>query len=260
MPKILTEQNYYQDHEYISNSMINDFNNKGEYYFYLKHIKGVKEPYLSKDYFDFGKAVDIYFDAGRDMFNKMVHIVSRRTGNVPFWEVELTESAGKGVNQTIAEMESQPLIRLLNYWEKQKILQVEDYRWLKLKWKLDNINVEEGFISDVKTTANIETFEPEGYGTQLAMYGLMAEMIYWKRFRLFLLVGDKYADYARSEVFEMSDETREKNIAKINEALDKIKDRMEYNTWAVPQDRKSIFGTALYKHMPNYEIKEPVKF
>lgn len=257
---MLTPENYYHDHEYITNSMIRDFLEKWEYYYYLKHIKWIKEPYLSKDYFDFGKAVDIFFESGRDMFEKMVHIVSRRTGNVAFGEVELTTAAGESVNRTIDEMNNQPLIRLYNTGEKQKILQVEDYRGMKLKGKLDNINVEEGFISDIKTTANIETFEPGGYTTQLTMYGLMAEMIYQKPFRLFLLVGDKYSDYARSEVFEMSETTRMMALDKIHNALDLIKDRMEYNTWAIPQDRRAIFGTALYRHMPNYEIKEPIQF
>lgn len=259
MPKILTPENYYQDHEYISNSMLWDFE-KGEYYFYLKHIKCIKEPYFSRDYFDFWKAVDIFFEQWKEVFNQLVHIVSKRTGKVPEGEIELTESAGKVLKQTIDEMQNQPLIRMYNTGLKQQILQVEDYRWLKLKGKTDIINIEEWYITDDKTAANIEKFDPNDYSRQLTFYGMLAEIIYWKKFRCFLSVGDKNSDYARSEMYELSDETRERNLFEINEALDKIKDRMEYNTWAVPQDRRSIFGTALYKHMPNYEIKEPVKF
>jgi hypothetical protein len=259
MPKVLTEKDYFFDKEYITHSMIKDFLEKGEYYYYLKHIKKVKEPFFSKDYFDFGTAVDKFFDGGWALFDKMVHIVSKRTGNVPFGEVELTNSNGEKVKVCIGEMENQPLMRYFNHGQKQAILQVEDYRGCKLKGKLDNINVEEGFISDVKTTANIDTFEPLNYAMQLSMYGMMAEMIYGKPFKLVLLVVDKYEDYPRSEIYEFTDETRAMAIEKVNSALDLIKDRMEYNTWALPNSRSEIFKTALYKEMPNYEITETIK-
>jgi hypothetical protein len=170
MSTILTPDNYYFDKQYITHSMIKDFLEKGEYYYYLKHIKGLKEKFVRKDYFDFGTAVDIYFEGGPEEFKRKVHIVDRRTGNVPFGHVELTKTAGDMALRCIDEMLAQPLIRYYNNGQKQAILQVEDYRGCKIKGKLDNLNVEEGFISDIKTTANIENFDPHGYDKQLAMY------------------------------------------------------------------------------------------
>lgn len=160
----------------------------------------------------------------------------------------------------IEEMLAQPLIRYYNNGDKQAILQIDDYRGCKIKGKLDVLNVEAGFISDTKTTANIENFDPRGYDKQLTMYGIMAEIIYKKRFDLVLCVVDKNDDYQRSEVFIMSDETRERATDEIHTALATIKDRMEFDTWALPNSRNEIYKTPLYKEMPNYKIKEPIIF
>lgn len=260
MSIITTDKEYYQDKEYITNSMIGDLLNKGEYYYYLKHIKKVKEPFFSRDYFDFGKAIDAFCDGGLALFQQIVHIVSKRTGNVPEGHVELTESAGKQAKGCIEEIQNQPLIRYYNTGEKQKILQVEDFMGCKVKTKMDCINVEDGFISDTKTAANIENFEPQQYQRQLALYGAVAEMVYGKRFRLLLLVVDKFADFPRSEVYEMSDETRQRAMEEITSALRIIKDRMEFDTWAIPVSRAEIYKSPLYKEMPNYKIKEPTIF
>lgn len=241
--------------------MIKDFRDKGEYYFFLKHVKKVKEPFFSKDYFDFGTAVDAFCDGGWEMFNQKVKIVSKRSGNrVPFGQVELTETTGENVKKCIDELQSQPLLRYYNTGAKQAILQLEDYRGLKIKGKLDNLNIDECFISDVKTTADIMKFKPSDYAQQLAMYGILAQAIYGKPFRLLLIVVDKYEDWTRSDLYEMSDATRATAVQELNETIDLIRDRKEYNTWRLPETREEIYRTALYKQMPNYEITAPKMF
>lgn len=125
-----------------------------------------------------------------------------------------------------------------------------------IKVRADAINIEEGYIADVKTTAydtDLDSFKQTvkdfGYDLSAALYCTMFEIHYKKRFDFyFVVLGKKDAS---CEVFRLSDDTRKKGMESIKKALKLYKKCVKLGKWE--SDPKVEF---LAKEYDDYEILE----
>lgn len=107
---------------------------------------------------------------------------------------------------------------------------------VKIKVRFDYINVEEGYISDIKTTASgsdIDNFkftiDKYMYHLSGALYCLLAEQHYGKKFDFYYIVLSKQDNSCA--VYKTSDETRKLGELQIRQALSKLKTARETNIW-----------------------------
>lgn len=121
-----------------------------------------------------------------------------------------------------------------------------------VKTRFDYINVEKGFISDVKTTSysgDVDSFqlvmENLDYGLSAALYLQAAELYYEKPFEFYFIVLSKKD--LTANVYKLSQATRFKANRKISEALTKYKRCKESGIWTEEQGKK---------FEPNFEILE----
>lgn len=121
-----------------------------------------------------------------------------------------------------------------------------------IKTRFDYINIEKGFISDVKTTSyggELESFqqvvENLDYGLSAALYLQAAELYYEKPFDFYFIVLSKKDITAN--IYKLSQATRFKANRKIATTLSKYKKCKESGIWTEEQATK---------FEPNFEILE----
>ena len=251
----ITTENYYQDKTHLTNSMLQDFL-KNEYYFKLKHLDKVQEPDIEKEAFVYGTAVDDYFSEGQDFFNSKYEEVSRRSKEKGE-TVQLTQSVYKNIMESIEELKNQPLFQDFikeEGTEFQTIL-IGKIEGLYFKGKLDLFNVRLGRIGDMKTTANIKTFNARDYGMQMAMYRELAKQMYNKQFTNELYVVDKNSDWKRSACYKFADEVLDGYFDIVVNTVKRLKSCIEMGLFDVGT-RESIYDLPLYRQMPQYQQKE----
>ena len=120
---------------------------------------------------------------------------------------QLNPSMHKGVMGCITELERQPLFEKygMTASKTQEIITAE-FKGIKIKGKLDYIDHERQIIMDLKTTANLTTFDPQMYVKQLAWYQWLVELKYGKTYQVHIIVVDK-TEYHRSNFLLYSDGT-----------------------------------------------------
>src|SRR5680860_114505 len=86
-------------------------------------------------------------------------------------KLQLTNAVNDNVQESVQELRRQPLYNMFGVGVKgaQEIISVT-IDGIKRKGKLDHLDIENKIIADVKTTANIENFDPRMYANQLAYY------------------------------------------------------------------------------------------
>lgn len=112
-----------------------------------------------------------------------------------------------------------------------------------LKARADAINIEKGYIADVKTTGSeadldifkwkVDDFE---YGLSAALYCMMFERYYGKPFDFYFVVLSKKTKIC--EVFKMSKERMQQGKIKVFKALEIYKKAVETGNWT--SDNKTI--------------------
>ncbi len=124
-----------------------------------------------------------------------------------------------------------------------------------IKVRADYINVDEGYIVDVKTTSSptdIDNFkytiESFGYDLSAALYLRMFENHYGKKFDFYFLVLGKRE--ATCEVYKLSEKTRQSGDLKISKALSIYKKCKNSGIWSLEKVEKSD------KIKSGYEIQE----
>ena len=123
-----------------------------------------------------------------------------------------------------------------------------------IKVRADGINIEEGYIADVKTTSydtDVDSFKQTvkdfGYDLSAALYAAMFEIHFKKRFEFyFVVLGKKDAS---CEVFKLSEESREKGMRQIKKALNLYKKCVKMGKWE--SDAKVEY---MAKEYDDYEI------
>lgn len=126
---------------------------------------------------------------------------------------------------------------------------------VNIKTRFDYINVEKGYIADVKTTAHpsdIDSFklviDSYMYNLSAALYCSMAEQYYGKPFAFYFIVLSK-KDFT-CDVFKTSDASRQQGDMIILEACKKYLKAKATNIWTEQSNSDIIVDTG------DYEIQE----
>ncbi len=135
------------------------------YFAKLRYIDGVEAPQKDKDYFVVGQAVDDWITYGQEDFQDRYEKVSRRTGKSE--KIELTGSQHSTVCNAVGEVQANDLIpdkmdKEIVFW-----LAFDKY---PCKAELDHYDSKNKEIIDLKTCANILTFDPNNYWLQMSFY------------------------------------------------------------------------------------------
>lgn len=109
---------------------------------------------------------------------------------------------------------------------------------VKVKVRCDRINIEEGWIADIKTTgspADLELFKytMKDYFYQLsaALYCMVAELVYAKKFNFYFIVVSKTDNVC--DVYKLSEKTRLEGIVQVTKALNIYKQCLNTGIWTV---------------------------
>lgn len=107
---------------------------------------------------------------------------------------------------------------------------------MPLKMRADYINLDEGYMVDVKTTsdrASLDSFkltiDRYKYELSAALYSLIAEQYYGRDFEFYWIVVDKKE--ADCQVFRMSKETRHRGLDMVSRAIAKYHECIKSGNW-----------------------------
>lgn len=147
-------------------------------------------------------------------------------------KTQITMAAFDNITESANELLRQPLYKIFGVGangRSQSILTAE-IDGIKMKGKLDYINIEKRVIADVKTTASMDRFNPMIYARQLAYYRLLASEVYKviaEDWDCYLLVVDKGTNSKRSEIYHISKYLIDQATAELLEKLKKFKETKE---------------------------------
>lgn len=126
-----------------------------------------------------------------------------------------------------------------------------------VKVRFDYINVDKGYIADVKTTGysgDLDSFRQTVkdlmYHLSAALYTKVAELHYGRPFDFYFIVASK-KDF-QGNVYKLSDENMQLGTRQISQALAKYKQAMKTGVWT---ELKSGQGQNLFVADANYEVK-----
>ena len=107
---------------------------------------------------------------------------------------------------------------------------------IKVKARADRINIDKGFIVDIKTTSDPtdaysfkETCKKYDYMLSAALYKKVFDKEYGKNFVFYFLVLGKSTKLC--DVYKVSSESMSKALSRLNQAFVEYHTRMENNSW-----------------------------
>lgn len=112
----------------------------------------------------------------------------------------------------------------------------KELKGVKLKARADYINLEAGYIVDVKTTSSDtdvisfkETMDSFEYALSAALYSMLFELEYGKKFDFYFIVLGKRSK--ATDVYKMSKETMTEGRIKVLKSLELYKKGVETGNW-----------------------------
>lgn len=163
-------------------------------------------------------------------------------------KTQITNTMFENITKSAEELNRQPLFKLFGLKEKggsQEIITGE-IMGLKMKGKLDYINIDKKVIADVKTVSTMERFDPMIYARQLAYYRLLASNKYsidQQDWDCYLLVVDKGSSVKRSEIFHISKRAINQAAEELLVSLGKFKKTKEAGFYIpAPEDSEIMNG------------------
>lgn len=263
----LTNDEYHGEREHLSSSNLKQLL-KDPADFYDKKILGNSKQ-ERKNAFDEGSLAHCYIlEPHMHDEDFLIFDGFRKAGKV-WQEFKATEEAGK--NRTILSKPQQKRVQnWVKGYEKNKTA-VEliapckselslfgELDGVKIKVRADSINIEQGYIGDVKTTAydtDVDSFKDTvkdfGYDLSACLYAEMFQQHFGRKFEFyFIVLGKKDCS---CEVFKLSDESRKKGMKQIRKALKLYKECMRTGVWNSFDKKKEQF---LGREYDDYEILE----
>jgi len=255
--RFLTDDEYYNDKEYLSNSMLKDFQ-ECPYKFYQKHI--TKEfAFQDQPYFLIGRALDTLITEGQDAFIEKFQVVKTRRGVVSDKQL-LTEGDYKLISMMYNEVYRQPLFRKLRFSKTkcQEIIALE-IDGVKRKGKMDFFDKKKKIIVDLKSAANLFMFDPLVYAQQLAYYKQLVRAKYGFEAECHLFVVDKQKPKCRSQYFIYSTEILDEAEDRINESVQQYVKYMKGRKKLIqPRYRSSCMDCQFYQNCKLSTQKTPI--
>jgi len=245
--KNLSNNEYHAEQAHISSSNYKDLMKNIER-FHKQKILGIKEPQVQKNVFDEGNyAHSLILEASKipEEYAFWTKFRKSNTKGCQDWtafreankdKVILSNPQVARVKSWVANYERLPTaVELLDGCSVEYSL-FGDYKGIKSKVRADAINIEKGYIVDVKTSGydtDVETFkmviDQFGYDLSSALYRDMFSEYYQKDFDFYFLVLGKIDN--KCEVFKLSDETYDTGKFNLQKAVNKYKECKESGIW-----------------------------
>lgn len=222
---------------------------------YINEVPDPTEDGETKEAFVLGQAVDDYLTEGINYFDEKYEIVTRRSkvGALMSGKTQLTEGQGKLINQMVYEFRQNTLF---NPNPTKKIILYKTGKGLVLKAELDDIS---DMIRDVKTCANVSSFNPQFYAVQATFYNMLVELKLDRKLEVMLEVVDKYKYFSRSDAWIYQLKTLHSMRGLIMEKLDEM--QLAHSTGIFPSAKEQgiLFDCPYYGYKghgrtitPNY--------
>lgn len=206
-----------------------------------KYINEVPDPTEGdNDNFLIGQALDDRLTEGEDFFKSNYEVVARRSDKAV--KKQLTMSQGSLVNNMQKEfMEN----KLFNKKPAKKIFFAKIGGFI-LKAELDDFVPGERIMNDVKSTANITTFDPHNYLHQMSFYQLVVEESQDVRCAANLEVVDKYSAFSRSALYHFTQETLFSGRGGLLQALEEMRSAHDSGIFVPAKDQATLFTCPYY--------------
>lgn len=212
--------------------------------YYQKFVLETPEPKqdFDKDYFIVGRAFDDLVTYGKDDFDTKYTVVTRRGKESE--TTQLTQGMGKQIEAMFSSYQLNPFFQRQKRKETIKI----PYQTLTLSGEFDDVNHNERCIIDVKTTANLATFDPEQHLWQMAYYSFIYELATGERYAVRLEVVDKTLPVSHNACFEFQLSTLQDKRRDIVRALDLLMEAEQTGVYSSPTNWKSMLSCPYYGH------------
>ncbi len=171
-------------------------------------------------------------------------------------KVQLTPAFAEQVEMIVNEFRANPI-----FYQKptKKILQFE-YAQVKFRCELDDFNTEKSLIVDLKTCANLMTFNPEFYTFQMSFYSWALEEVEGLKYEALLEVLDKYKYFSRSRGYLFTRGTLEANRGQILAAIEKYKEAKDLGLWVSDASDNMLLTCPYYGHEGHGRPTQPLIF
>lgn len=233
------ERNY----PFMTSSKIKEFQ-RCQFCYKAKYVDLIPDPTeteTQKDHFLVGQALDDLLTNGREKWDAKYEIVSRRRDDAE--KVQLTNSHGRLVEQMINEFRAVPIF---NQQPKKKLFFWNPGPFI-VKVELDDFDGKA--IRDVKSTANVKTFDPGMYTIQAALYQLVAEENTGERLPVEYEVVDKYTYFSRSMAVRYTDQTLFTARGEILKSIEEIKMAEDTGIYASAQRQEVLYDCPYYGYL-----------
>ena len=254
----------------------------------LKYVDFVPEPEIERDYFILGTALDDRLTYGENWYGERYITVDRRAknidaeiercrGKIEKAKLNLKKDGERSkvgldnefrANQRIVDLKILATkIQLTSKWSETidnmygefmanpmfndkptKRVFFHEFGGFVLKIELDDIDLDEVIIKDIKSAANVLKFDPERYVMQMAIYQWVVKENLDERFRVQLEIVDKFADFSRSRLLEYKESTLWDGRKKIVELIGKLKSAHETGLFIRSNDPEVFFRSPYYGH------------
>lgn len=220
-----TDEEYYGDKEFLTNSMLKDFM-FCNYRYYQTHVT---EEFKRGDelYFIIGRALDVLITEGEEAFKGKFQIVKRKMKGM---ENVLNHADYELVKAMQRELLRQPLMDGMEDMKSQEVIALS-IRGVKRKGKLDFLDVKRKRIVDLKTCADIKKFDPRFYTTQLTYYRQLVRAKYGIDCTCHIAAVDKQSGKYRFEFYTLDPSLLDAEEVRINNAIKDYKKSVKKDIW-----------------------------
>lgn len=260
----VTNAEYHADREYLSSSKLKLLLQDTEK-FHKEVVLGNKEAEVDKPVFAEGSYVHSLILEPEKIQDEYVFFEGWRKAGKD-WETFLKAQEGKNPKRIL----STPQKHRCENWAESIRKRLNTVKFLikgvaehticqiindvKLKIRCDRINIEEGWIADIKTTGNpadLEMFKftVKDYYYQLsaALYCLVAEQFYGKKFDFYFIVVSKADNIC--DIYRLSEKTKLEGMSMVIQALKIYKNCQNTGIWTNTAPK-------IEQNLTQYEILE----
>lgn len=200
-----------------------------------------------EDYFIVGQAFDDMMTSP-EIFAEIYEVVLRRSKDAE--KKQLTEGQNRILKNMVKEFLESKIFKknpkkkiILQKYSHKTTFGVEDFI---LKAEFDDFD--DQWIYDLKTTANITTFDPSNYIFQGAFYALLSDLAEGKERGFRLEVVDKNTSFARSAGFEMPYSELKLHFPDIFSQLEKLAEAHSTELFEKTNDLRYLMNSPYYNH------------
>lgn len=207
---------------------------------YINEVPDPTEDEAANEAFTVGQALDDRLTEGEALFKTKYEVVARRSKEAK--KIQLTQRMGDQVSQMAEEFRLSPLF---NQSPVKKIV-LAKYGTLILKIEMDDFHAAQNLIIDIKSTANITTFNPQFYAFQMGFYSYVLELAQDLKCHALLEVVDKYDKFSRSGSWWFDYALLKEQRGAIVQALDELQECHDTGIYMPAKEQEVLWGCPYY--------------